>query len=194
MRFNRQDSEKIIYRYTYVIQRLIEEAKIITLILFNKPEFRHRFEEYSTQNEVAFVDIYRTLKDKVFAQMNDINVPLLKERFTDNIDIESLEVINEEIINFFEPIFNKPNLSNRPMIRLLIKYSTGLYSKKKQPTDKEKKYVAMKLFDYRQKGAIRLKENLANETLPRKEKEELVEQVVSLSNSLGSIMASFTYF
>jgi hypothetical protein len=111
------------------------------------------------------------LKDKVFAQMNDIHVPLLKERFTDNIDIDSLEVINEEIINFFEPIFSKPNISNKPMIKLLIKYSASLNSKKKQPTDKEKKYVAMKLYEYRQTGAKKLKENLTNETLSRSDKE-----------------------
>jgi hypothetical protein len=43
LRVERNDSTNIIYKYTYVIQRLIEEAKIITLILYSKSEHRAKF-------------------------------------------------------------------------------------------------------------------------------------------------------
>jgi hypothetical protein len=36
LRLQRTDSSNIIYKYSYIIQRLIEEAKIMNLILFNK--------------------------------------------------------------------------------------------------------------------------------------------------------------
>jgi hypothetical protein len=35
LRVEKSDSERIIYKYSYIIQRLIEESKILTLILFS---------------------------------------------------------------------------------------------------------------------------------------------------------------
>lgn len=59
LRIERADSERIIYKYSYVVQRLIEESKIITLILFSNEQCKLKFDEI--QN--AMVDIYAPLRD-----------------------------------------------------------------------------------------------------------------------------------
>lgn len=44
LRVQKSDSERIIFKYSYIIQRLIEESKILTLILFSNEEARKRFD------------------------------------------------------------------------------------------------------------------------------------------------------
>lgn len=61
LRIQRSDSEKIIYKYSYVVQRLIEESKIITLILFSNDECKRKFDEI----KMAMVDIFRPLRDVI---------------------------------------------------------------------------------------------------------------------------------
>lgn len=59
LRIERADSERIIYKYSYVVQRLMEESKIITLILFSNEDCKNKFDEI----RLAMVDIYAPLRD-----------------------------------------------------------------------------------------------------------------------------------
>lgn len=59
LRIERADSERIIYKYSYVVQRLMEESKIITLILFSNEDCKNKFDEI----QLAMVDIYAPLRD-----------------------------------------------------------------------------------------------------------------------------------
>lgn len=70
--------DKTIYKYSYIIQRAIEESKILALILFTNDEVKQELDrlEIKTFSE----DIFRTLKDKFFTNiLGDIDSNSLKE-------------------------------------------------------------------------------------------------------------------
>lgn len=50
------------------------------------------------------VDIFRPLKDKLFAQFGEILILNLKQDFISHLNFDKFEVVNKEIISFFESI------------------------------------------------------------------------------------------
>ena len=83
LRVNPKD--KCIYKYSYVIQRAIEESKILALILFTDDSVKEEIEkcEVATFNE----DIFRMLRDRFFSNaVGEINVNELKEQFIINLN------------------------------------------------------------------------------------------------------------
>lgn len=70
--------DKTIYKYSYIIQRVIEESKILALILFTNDEVKQEIERLDIKTFSE--DIFRTLKDKFFTNiLGDINSNSLKE-------------------------------------------------------------------------------------------------------------------
>lgn len=55
------------------------------------------------------VDIFRPLNDRLFSQFGELNIQEQKIFFIQNLDLERLEVINKDIINFFEGIKHLDN-------------------------------------------------------------------------------------
>jgi hypothetical protein len=72
----------------------------MTLILFSNEKARKKFDEI----ENAMIDIFRPLNDYIFTRFQGIDVPLLKEEFVNQLDFDSLEVVNKEIVEFFESV------------------------------------------------------------------------------------------
>ncbi len=65
LKVEKSDNEKIIYKYSYIIQRLIEEYKIMTLILFKDSKTQEEFHNLK-DIKVFSEDIVRAIKDKFF--------------------------------------------------------------------------------------------------------------------------------
>jgi hypothetical protein len=97
------------------------------------------------------VDIFRPLQDKLFTQFGELAIAELKQEFISTLDFDKFEVVNKEIIGFFESI---PHLSEKVLVmvaNLIVKYADMILDKRKNAKDDEKKFVAFKLFDYRNK-------------------------------------------
>ncbi len=93
------------------------------------------------------VDIFRPLKDKLFAQFGDINVPELKQDFISSIDLSSFDIVNKDIISFFESIKVDKKMRLK-LADLVVKYADNIKDKR-NIKDEEKRFVAYKLFNYR---------------------------------------------
>ena len=93
------------------------------------------------------VDIFRPLKDKLFAQFGDINLPELKEEFISRIDLSSFDIVNKDIISFFESIKVDKKMRLK-LADLVIKYADNIKDKR-NIKDEEKRFVTYKLFNYR---------------------------------------------
>ena len=93
------------------------------------------------------VDIFRPLQDTLFAQFGDIDLPGLKEDFISNIDLSSFDIVNKDIISFFESIKVDKKMRLK-LADLVIKYADNIKDKR-NVKDEEKRFVAYKLFNYR---------------------------------------------
>jgi hypothetical protein len=93
------------------------------------------------------VDIFRPLKDKLFGQFGDIRVNELKEEFMSRINLSNFDIVNKDIIIFFESI--KVDKRTRfKLAELVIKYAASIKDKKNTKTE-EKTFVTYKLLNYR---------------------------------------------
>ena len=71
------DNDKTIYKYSYIIQRIIEESKILTLILFSNEEIKQEMEQLKVQLPT---DVFFVIKDEIITLViGEINVDSLKE-------------------------------------------------------------------------------------------------------------------
>lgn len=96
----------------------------------------------------------------------------LKEEFISKINFDKFEVVNKEIISFFESV---PHLNEEILVRiakLIIKYAEMIIDKRKNVKEDEKRFVAYKLFEYRNKFYA-FYNNIKN-TCTKKEKENCV--------------------
>ena len=90
------DNDKTIYKYSYIIQRIIEESKILTLILFSNEEIKQEMEQLKVQLPA---DVFFVIKDEIITLViGEINVDSLKEQFIAKLNFEDLKLINQEII------------------------------------------------------------------------------------------------
>lgn len=81
------------------------------------------------------VDIFRPLKDKLFAQFGELVIGDLKKEFISTLNFDKFEIVNKEIITFFESI---PLLSEKILIRiakLIVKYAELIIDKRKNVKD-----------------------------------------------------------
>jgi len=93
---SRQEQTEVIYRYSYIIQRLIEEYKIITLILFSDRRAEVYFND--PQNKTFSEDVSRLINDRFFTTLAEINMRKLKMAFVYKFDFEELNSITEDVI------------------------------------------------------------------------------------------------
>jgi hypothetical protein len=185
LRIQKSDSERIIYKYSYIIQRLIEESKILTLILFSNPEARVKFDEYKQ----GMVDILRPLNDKLLSPFGDISIPDLKQKFISRLNFDNFEFVNKDIITFFESIPYLDDKIQLKIAKLIVKYADIISVKHRSVKEGEKKFVAYKLFEYRNKFYDFLK-NIIYEG-SKAEKESSIENIFTLTNSLGHLLPGF---
>jgi shikimate kinase len=135
------------------------------------------------------VDIFRPLKDKLFAQFGELIIADLKQEFITTLNFDKFEIVNREIIRFFESI---PHLSEKVLVRiskLVVTYADLITDKRKNVKDEEKRFVAYKLFEYRNKFYAFLKNIILDGT--KKEKESCIENIFTLSNALGKLLSGF---
>eukprot|EP00919_Chromeraceae_sp_WS-2016_P009071 GHVR01021285.1.p1 GENE.GHVR01021285.1~~GHVR01021285.1.p1 ORF type:complete len:106 (+),score=10.30 GHVR01021285.1:3209-3526(+) len=94
IRMRRDDSE-IIYKYGYLMYRLLEESKVFTLIF-----------DVNNNGYADFFDIFRPLRDLIPQANDEIkDIDLAKEIYAKKFNFSSLENnVSEEVINFFENI------------------------------------------------------------------------------------------
>lgn len=86
------DKDNTILKYSYIIQRLIEESKILTLILFQNEEIKYAIHQMSfTVPE----DIFRMIRDNIITQViGEIKTDELKEQFISSLDLDELNCVN----------------------------------------------------------------------------------------------------
>lgn len=123
------------------------------------------------------------------------SVDKIKVDFCLEVDVGKLASVSEPMIEFFESILNvKPQIIHKVIELILRYYETLIKPKNKEGNDKEKKYVAAKLLEYRQNCYKFLMNIQKTGQFSIEEKERAVEQIFAMSDALSNILVMFNSY